>query len=217
MFKAAPTQANPPASGEFYAPQAIYGRPTLAYDNTNALWVYFGTGDRNHPTVTTGQSAIFGIKENTTMANGSALTSSSLVQAPNINTTITQGWYRNLATGEQVLAAAEVHGNVVYVGTFRSTAPTCGMPSSEAKLYAVQMKSGDAAFDWGTGATLNPENSSPPAQVIGAGAVTAPQVVTGGASSTTDNIVVGTSDGQVVATPRPRTVNKNIISWREVQ
>jgi Tfp pilus tip-associated adhesin PilY1 len=49
LFAARPSQANPPPAGEYYPAQAIYAPANAAYDESNNLWVYFGTGDRNHP------------------------------------------------------------------------------------------------------------------------------------------------------------------------
>ena len=216
LFKAAPSAANPPAAGDFYAPQAMYGRPTLAYDSNRALWVYVGTGDRNHPNAT-GQSAFYGIKDNTTMSNGLALTPASLVDATATNSSIGQGWSLPLSTSEKVLASAEVHGNTVYFGTYTpSPTITCEAPSGVAKLYAVQMATGDAAFDWGTGAMLSPENGGTRSQTIGGGITSMPQVVPGSSSSSTDAVVTATTNGEVVTTPRPRVVRKQVLSWREV-
>ncbi|MGH7768880.1 MAG: pilus assembly protein, partial [Candidatus Binatia bacterium] len=75
LFAAAPSQLNPPAPGEYYPTQAIYFPPSLAYDSQNPaiLWVFFGTGDRFHPN-NAGTNRFYGIKENTTMTNGSYLT-----------------------------------------------------------------------------------------------------------------------------------------------
>src|SRR5207249_4830321 len=52
LFAADSGQTNPPAAGEYYPAQAIYGAPAMALDTTGALWAFFGTGDRNHPNAT---------------------------------------------------------------------------------------------------------------------------------------------------------------------
>src|SRR5262245_10622238 len=49
LFAASPSQPNPPAPGEYYPAQGFYAAPTLAFDNSHNVWVYIGTGDRNHP------------------------------------------------------------------------------------------------------------------------------------------------------------------------
>ena len=69
LFAAAPSQTNPPTVGEFYPTQGFYGAPVLAYDTSMNLWVFLGTGDRNHPNGTA-SNRFYGIKETTDMTNG---------------------------------------------------------------------------------------------------------------------------------------------------
>jgi len=68
LFAADPLQPNPPAVGEYYPAQAIYAAPSVAFDDYGDLWVYFGTGDRNHPN-NTGNNRFYAIKDNTAMLN----------------------------------------------------------------------------------------------------------------------------------------------------
>ncbi len=63
LFAAASSQTNPPATGEYYPAQAIYVPPTLSYDANGNLWVYFGTGDRNHPNNTSYKSFLWDQRE----------------------------------------------------------------------------------------------------------------------------------------------------------
>ncbi len=63
LFAAASGQTNPPASGEYYPAQGMYGSPTLAFDTAMNLWLYIGTGDRNHPN-NTATNRFYGIKDN---------------------------------------------------------------------------------------------------------------------------------------------------------
>ena len=53
-----------------YPTQAMFTPPTLAYDANGNLWMFIGTGDRYHPN-NTSSNRFYGIKENTTMTNGS--------------------------------------------------------------------------------------------------------------------------------------------------
>ena len=62
LFAAASGQTNPPAAGEYYPAQAIYAAPTLAFDSGHNVWIYFGTGDRNHPN-NTASNRFYGIKD----------------------------------------------------------------------------------------------------------------------------------------------------------
>ena len=72
-FFRAGSDTNPPAAGEYYPTQAIYGAANAALDANRALWIYFGTGDRNHPN-NAAANRFYGIKDATTMTNGSTYT-----------------------------------------------------------------------------------------------------------------------------------------------
>ena len=69
--------------------------------------------------------------------------------------TITQGWYVTLASNEKVLASSDVFNSMVLFTTFTPvTAAVCGTGGGDAKLYAINMTTGDAALDLTTGAVL---------------------------------------------------------------
>ena len=213
LFNSDTSAANPPASGAYYPTQAMYGRPAVAYDSSSNLWVYVGTGDRNHPNQSS-SNRFYGILDNTTMTNSSALTESSLVQAPATNGTITQGWYLPLASNEKVLSGAIVHQGIVYFGSYTpSTTVSCDTPGGSALLYAVQMGRGDAAINWTDNSTLSGENSSTRSVAVGGGIPATPQVIPG---STNDTVVVSTTDGQITTKQRPRSAGKQVRYWREV-
>ena len=90
LFAAAPTQTNPPVAGEYYPAQAIYATPTLTYDDSGALWVFFGTGDRNHPN-NASSNRFYGIKDNTSMTNGDVASASEEGGAKSITVTYNGG------------------------------------------------------------------------------------------------------------------------------
>src|SRR5207247_10359872 len=92
-------QTNPPAAGEYYPAQAIYGAPAMALDTTGALWAFFGTGDRNHPNATA-TNRFYGIKDTTTMTNGATLTESSLANVTSSNASAAAGWFFLMGTNE---------------------------------------------------------------------------------------------------------------------
>jgi len=150
LFAAAPAQANPPASGEYYPAQAIYAAPAVAMDDKSNLWVYFGTGDRNHPN-NGGTNRFYGIKDNGSMSNGTTLTESSLVDVTSTDITnveTIQGWYFRLASTEKVLATADVFAGVVFFSSFTpATSIACNNGGGTARLYEIQMKTGYAAVD----------------------------------------------------------------------
>lgn len=214
LFAAAPSQANPPAAGEFYPAQAIYSWPTLALDSSKNLWVFFGTGDRYHPN-NTSTNRFYGIKDNTSMTNGSALTESSLTDMSNGGTpSITQGWYLVFSpanSGEKVLAAAEVFRGVVLFTTFTPvTTVACGTGGGNAKLYSVNMDTGDAAINLANAMDLPAGQSAlTNTKDIGTGIPSKPVMVAGHAiTSTTSEMIYDTDTGK-----GPR---KTLVGWREV-
>jgi len=217
LFAADPSQANPPAAGEYYPAQAIYGAPVLAFDKQKNLWVYFGTGDRNHP-LNASSNRFYGIKENTDMTNGSYLRESDLVDVTSTNATATQGWFFRLASTEKVLATAEVFDNVVYFTTFTplAGADPCTGGGGTARLYAVQMLTGFAAINFTTGEALTSTDSSVTrSKVIGEGIPSKPIVITN--PSTGDaTVIAGTTNGQLPNSPAPKVMTKRLRGWREV-
>jgi type IV pilus assembly protein PilY1 len=218
LFAASASQSNPPAAGEFYPAQAIYGAPTLSYDSNHNLWVYFGTGDRNHPN-NTSANRFYGIKDNTTMTNGSVLTESSLTNVTSGTGTVTQGWYVILNNNEKVLSASDVFNNAVYFTTFTpATTLTCGSSGGNAKLYSVNLTTGDAAVNFATGTLLGGGQSAlVNAKAIGTGIPSRP-VVTIHQTATTGNpyVVTGTTNQQITNTPVPPLASKKLLAWREV-
>lgn len=221
LFAADPSQPNPPAVGEYYPDQAIYAAPTLAFDDYGSLWVYFGTGDRNHPN-NTSTNRFYGIKDNTTMANGSVLTEASLVDVTTTDATAIQGWFFTLGANEKVLAGADVFKQIVYFSTFTPAIATlCGGGGGDAKLYAIQMGTGYAAIDWASGDTLaSTDSSKQRGTIVGSGIATKPIVVVTYDSSTstiTASVVTATTNEQLPNNPAPAPSSlKQVIYWREV-
>jgi type IV pilus assembly protein PilY1 len=221
LFAAAPSQANPPAAGEYYPAQAIYGAPSLALDKNRNLWVFIGTGDRNHPNAPA-SNRFYGVKDTTTMANGSTLTESNLADVTTSNgVTSTQGWFFQLGTNEKVLAASNVFNMSVFFSGFTPTSVvTCTSGGGTAKLYAVQVDSGYAAIDFSTGAALTSSNASNArSTTIGSGIASMPVIVLtpptpGGTASS--SAITATSNQQLPNNPVPPPgFLKQVRSWRE--
>ncbi|MFQ5961076.1 MAG: PilC/PilY family type IV pilus protein, partial [Candidatus Methylomirabilales bacterium] len=219
LFVADPSQPNPPAVGEYYPAQAIYAAPALASDEYGNLWVYFGTGDRNHPN-NTSTNRFYGIKDNTTMANDTALTEASLVDVTSADATAVQGWFFTLAADEKVLAGADVFHKNVFFSTFTPGAVVkCGSGGGDAKLYAIQMATGYAAIDWTTGDALASSDSSKQrGTVVGGGIATKPIIVVNySGSKLTASAVTATTNEQLPSNPAPAPSSlKQVIYWREV-
>jgi type IV pilus assembly protein PilY1 len=224
FFAADIGQANPPASGEYYPAQAIYGAPALALDNNRNIWVFFGTGDRNHPNASA-SNRLFGIKDNTTMSNGSTLTDSStgVVDVTSSTAQPAQGWYVVLqGSGEKVLAAANVFNNAVFFSSFTPDSTiTCTGGGGTAKLYALQISSGYAAINFSTGVAIaNPTPSTTRSRDIGHGIASMPVIVItppsspGGAPQS--SVITATSNQELPNNPvPPPAFLKQVKAWRE--
>lgn len=219
LFAADPSQANPPAVGEYYPAQAIYTAPALAFDEFGNLWVYFGTGDRNHPN-NTSTNRFYGIKDNTTMANGTSLTEASLVDVTSGNKKATQGWFFKLGADEKVLGAAEVFEQIVFFSSFTpGVAVTCGSGGGTSRLYAIQMTTGYGGVNWMSGIKEKKQDwQNTRSIVIGSGIALEPIVVinyTG--SKLTASVVTATTNEQLLSNPAPAPTSlKEILYWREV-
>jgi type IV pilus assembly protein PilY1 len=224
FFVAAPTQANPPLAGEYYPAQAIYGPPALAYDSAKNLWIYFGTGDRNHPN-NNSSNRFYGIKDTTevngaaVMTQGSYFQESSLTNTTSGSGTVSQGYYVVLSSNEKVLAASDVFANVVYFTTYTpSTAVQCGGGSGTAKLYSLNLVTGDAAIALDTGGVL-PDGTAATvgARTIGTGIPSRPVVIVDQNGNVgIPYVITGTTNQQITNTPLPAIATKRLVGWREV-
>ena len=214
---------NPPAAGEYYPAQGIYGAPVLALDKDLKLWLFFGTGDRNHPNNTTSPNRFYGIKETTDMANGVVLTEANLADVTGVNATATQGWFFRLGANEKVLAAGNVFNMIAYFSTFTpTTTATCETGFGTAKLYAVQVKTGYAAVDFTTGDALTSTDATKTrSKTIGGGIASMPVIVLTPPSTADQkplsSAVVGTTNQQVLGNliPAPPAM-KQVRWWREL-
>ncbi|MBI2531049.1 MAG: hypothetical protein HYW03_02345 [Deltaproteobacteria bacterium] len=218
LFAAASSQTNPPPAGEYYPTQAIYGAPSLANDGAKNLWVFIGTGDRYHPN-NTGSNRFYGIKDNTSMTNGSTLTESSLTNLSSGSGTVTQGWYVPLASNEKVLASAEVFNSVVFFSSFTPiTAAVCGSGGGNAKLYAINMTAGDAALDLSTGAPLTAGQAALAAGItVGTGIPSRPIIIMSQSGNrATPYVIIGTTNQQLSSTATTSITPRRIVGWREV-
>jgi type IV pilus assembly protein PilY1 len=225
FFVAAPSQANPPAPGEYYPTQAIYASPVLALDSAKNLWVYFGTGDRNHPN-NTGSNRFYGIKDTTeqsdgtaNMTNSSPFTESSLTNMTTGSGNVTQGWYIILNTNEKILATADVFNNTVLFTAFTpANTVSCTGGGGDAKLYAINMTTGDAALDLTTGAVLAAGQSAlAAAKTIGTGIPSKPIVIMSQSGNrATPYVITGTTNQQIANTQIPQIAVRRLVGWREV-
>ncbi len=227
LFAAAPAQSNPPAVGEFYPAQGIYGAPSLALDDALQLWVFFGTGDRNHPN-NVAANRFYGFKDTSNMVNGDPLEEAELVDAtgPGVSAgtiAAAPGWFIPLAANEKVLSTANVFNGVVLFSSFTpddpSTPTTCESGGGVAKLYAVQMETGFAAIDFTTGEALTTTSSTATRSVpIGTGIASMPVIVMNQSGATVStSVVTATTSEQLPNRPvPPPTSLKRFLFWREL-
>jgi type IV pilus assembly protein PilY1 len=219
IFAADSAQANPPLAGEYYPNQGIYSAPALAFDGSNNLWVYVGTGDRNHPN-NTGSNRFYGFKDDpNNMTNATALTESSLTNLSSGTGTVTTGWYIPMASSEKILTPAEIfNGAVLFTSFTPTTVVTCSSGGGNAKLYSANMTTGDAALNLTNGAVLSAGNAvTANAISVGTGIPSKPVIVmqmTGGQA--TSWAVTGTTNQQITNTPMPGVGLKQFVGWREV-
>ncbi|MFI5341494.1 MAG: hypothetical protein ACHQ7N_16865, partial [Candidatus Methylomirabilales bacterium] len=190
-------------------------------DSSGYLWLYFGTGDRNHPNANA-TNRLYGIKDanpdDTT--NGNTLTEASLVNVTSTNATGASGWYFTLATKEKVLASVDVFNNIAYFTTFTPTATTaCDSGGGIAKEYAVQITTGYAAVDWTNGAVpLTSTNSAQTRyKTIGSGIPSKPIVIiTDSGTTLTTSVVAATTSQQLPSNPAPPPSSmRRVLYWRE--
>src|SRR5262245_32587365 len=221
LFAANPGQTSPPA-GEYYPTQAFYGAPVLAYDTSMHLWVYLGTGDRNHPN-STSSNRFYGIKDTTPtdMSNASALSESNLIDVTSTNGTAAGGWFFRLASNEKVLDPANVFNSDVLFSSFTpNSVVTCTGGGGTAKLSSVQMTSGYAAIDFSTGTALaSTDASATRSTTIGQGIASMPVVIVtppSGSGMATASAITATTNQQLPNNPIPAPpFLKQVRSWRE--
>lgn len=218
LFLAAASQANPPVAGQYYPAQGMFATPSLAYSAAGDLWMYIGSGDRYHPN-NASSNRLYGIKENTSMANGSALTEASLTNLSSGTGTITQGWYVPLNSNEKVLASADVFNGIVLFTSFTpATAAVCGGGGGTAKLYAINMTGGDAALNLTNGTVPTPGTAAlTMAKTIGTGIPSRPIIIMSDSGNTfTPYVIAGTTNQQISTTGLIGGVKRRLVGWREV-
>jgi len=181
--------------------QPIYQPATVAVDNQQNFWIYWGTGDKEVPKDTGSGGTIFGMKDNdrsTTYAIANLKNISTAGQTYGTAETA-DGYYINLpGTGEKMLADPTVFGGVVYFTTY--TPPTGGdmcMQGGTASLYAINYTSGNGAF-----------GGSARSMSLGAGIASSPMISMKPGGSTIGDIYVTLSGGSGIAAQTMR-VNFN--------
>lgn len=116
----------------------IYTTATAARDSSS-LWVFWGTGDKENPTSTSGQDTFFAVRD----ADRTAMYSIGNLQNISAYDGTSSGWYNPLAgAGEKNLSDPNVFGGIALFTTYTpgSAINSC-LPSGTSKLYAMAMMS----------------------------------------------------------------------------
>jgi len=147
----------------FYPPDV-----TLEKDSGDYEMLLFGTGDREHPKVTTVINRLYAVKDknpSVSMAENDLVdVTSDLLQDPDASTTqkmnilselqAKNGWFIKLDQnpGEKCLSTPVVFYSIAYYTTFSPTQGSeedpCFVGEGTSRLYALKYKSGNAAFNF---------------------------------------------------------------------
>ncbi len=137
------------------ADRKIFYAPVVTLEVGYEL-LFFGTGDRAHPTSTSVVDRLYAVKD---AGQTSAKSESDLTDATSGTVSIgsSYGWYIQLSSnsGEKVLAPATVISGIAYYTTFT---PSASSESSAceagnrgtARVYAVNYLTAEAAYNWNT-------------------------------------------------------------------
>ena len=175
-----------------------------------------GTGDRFHPN-NSSSNRFYGIKDNTAMTNGTVLTESNLTNLSSGTGTISQGWYVAMGSNEKVLSSSDVFNSMVFFTTFTpTTAAVCG--GGDAKLYSINMTTGDAALNLTNGTVLTPGTAAlTMAKSVGTGIPSKPIIIMSqSGNQATPYLISGTTNNQISTTQIPQVTVRKLVGWREV-
>lgn len=197
-------------------PLNIFSPPSLSYDNSGNLWVYFGTGnvqnlseiitsrDNEFIAINTGGTAGLGMcaiissksKSKSSPYNETNLTNITGTTAAGTQSVTSAGWYLQLGQGEKVIGSPVVYDNIVYFTTYTPSSAVSACGYGISRLYAVYYTNGGGTITGtSTGFTVNatpPGGTASQYMTISGGGVPSSPVITGG------TLVVTTSAGTIL-------------------
>jgi type IV pilus assembly protein PilY1 len=195
--------------------QPIFQSATIATDNQQNFWIYWGTGNKETPKDTATSDTLYAMKDN------DRSTTYTIGNLKNISTSGTygtaetaDGFYINLqGTGEKVLSDPAVFGGVLYFTTY--TPPTGSgdlcLQGGTSSLYAIGYTSGDGRFG-GAARSMS----------LGAGIGSSPLISMRPGGSSIADMFVTTSGGGGVGASTQNVLNPpglsgkvNIINWKD--
>jgi type IV pilus assembly protein PilY1 len=214
----------------FYPPDV-----TLEKDSGNYEMLFFGTGDREHPKESTNINRLYAVKDKNPSTilteNDLVDVTQDLLQDPGASETdkstmlnalkIKEGWYIKLDQnpGEKCLSSPVVYYGVVYYTSFAPNFGTqtdpCFVGEGTGRLYALNYKTGNAAFnlDDSLDGTISRSDRS---AIIGTG-IPSGVIITFIAGKAVAYVGVGGPGGPRI--PKPKLLSdKSLVSvyWRIV-
>jgi hypothetical protein len=124
-----------------------------------------------------------------------------------------------LASNEKVLASSDVFNSIVFFTTFTpTTVAVCGGGGGDAKLYSINMTTGDAALNLTSGTVLTPGTAAlTMAKTIGTGIPSKPIIIMSQSGNrATPYLISGTTNQQISTTQIPQITVRKLVGWREV-
>jgi type IV pilus assembly protein PilY1 len=212
LFKARSSQAEK---------HPIYCQPAVVFDRYGNPWVYFGTGDREHPNdLLNPAESFYAVKDN--RVGNYPRGETDLLDVTSLNTfspTPKDGWYLRLEKSsqksEKVLAKPVVFNKLVYFTTYAyaKTENPCSI-LGEARLYIVEYLSGAGALGVDDLSDLG-RSPSQRSREIGVGVPSSPVIKVD--SKGKASVTIGTTGGQIFSTQIfSPSKSKGILYWREV-
>ena len=203
----------------------IYATPSVAKDDFNNVWIFWGTGDKNDSTSIPSPAyseKFFALKDGTLAQNEPTaytisdllnVTDTTAIYCTELGVGCTQlstqkGWYINLDDdGEKVLADSLVFGGVVYYTSYMPQAVTGGacLAAGESFLYALKFTSARGALD---------EERS---MSVGGGIASAPIISIPPGGGAADMYVTVSSSGTDRVDIEPWSLKSptNVLFWRD--
>jgi type IV pilus assembly protein PilY1 len=199
----------------------IYYQPAVAFDRYGTPWVYFGTGDREHPHDLSNPAERFYAVKDSGTGNypRREMDLTDVTSSNTFSSASKDGWYfqleKSAQKSEKVLAKPVVFNKLVYFTTYTVTAEAdpCSI-MGEGRLYLVEYLSGGGAFEVDGSSDLE-GSPTPRSKAIDTGVPSNPIITVDKKGKA--SVTIGTASGHFFSTPIfSPSKSKEILYWREV-